>query len=148
MRSGLRGVWKAVTLPPAESRRPEAPARFRMGLIERLGFNRLLPLSVRIIIRNLERNSAKAILTTFAIAMSVSLVVVVVYFYDAVDLIMDLQFNNVYREDANVVFNEPRPASTRYDVASLPRVLRVEAYRTVPARLRFEHRSGSGVKAC
>lgn len=137
----VRGVQKAVSLPPADAMRPESPARFHTGLIERLDLQRLLPLSVRIIIRNIERSLIKASLTTFAISMSVSLVVVGFYFYDAVDLIMDLQFNNVYREDANVVFNEPRPAGTRYDMASLPGVLRVEAYRTVPARLRFEHRS-------
>ncbi len=137
----IRAVQKTVSLPPADAMRPESPARFHTGLIERLGLQRLLPLSVRMIIRNIERNVVKALLTTFAIAMSVSLVVVGFYFYDAVDLILDLQFNNVYREDANVVFNEPRPASTRYDVASLPGVLRVEAYRTVPVRLRFEHRS-------
>jgi putative ABC transport system permease protein len=137
----IRAVHKAVKLPPAESMRPESPARFRPGLIERLGLGRLLPLSVRVIIRNLERNPAKALLTSFAIAMSVSLIVVGFYFYDAVELIMDLQFNNVYREDANVVFNEPRPARARFDVASLPGVMRVEAYRTVAARLRFEHRS-------
>lgn len=137
----IRGVQKAVSLPPADAMRPESPARFRPGLIERLGLRGLLPLSVRIIIRNIERNVVKALLTTFAIAMSVSLVVVGFYLYDAVDLIMDLQFNNVYREDANVVFYEPRPANTRYEVASLPGVIRVEAYRTVPARLRFEHRS-------
>ncbi len=136
----IRAVRKAVMLPPAESMRPEAPARFRTGMIERLGFNRMLPLSVRIIIRNLERNLAKAILTTLAIALSVSLVVVGFYFYDAVDVILDLQFNNVYREDANVIFNEPRPASTRFEALSLPGVTRVEGYRVVPARLRYEHR--------
>jgi putative ABC transport system permease protein len=137
----IRAVQKAVTLPPAEAMRPESPARYRPGLIERLGFQRLLPLSIRIILRNIERNVVKALLTTLAIAISVSLVVVGFYFYDAVDQIMDLQFNNVYREDANVVFNEPRPASTRFNAASLPGVMRVEAYRTVPARLRFGHRS-------
>jgi putative ABC transport system permease protein len=137
----IRAVQKAVTLPPAESMRPESPARFRTGLIERFGFGRLLPLSIRIIVRNLERNPFKAILTTFAVAMSVALVVVGFYFYDAVDVILDLQFNNVYREDANVIFNEPRPARTRYEALSLPGVIRVEAYRVVPARLRFEHRS-------
>lgn len=136
----IRAVEKAVTLPPAESMRPEAPARFRAGLVERLGFQRLLPLSVRIIIRNLERNSAKAILTTLAIAMSVSLVVVGFYFYDAIDVILDLQFNNVYREDASVTFNEPRPAGARFEALSFPGVTRVEAYRVVPARLRYEHR--------
>ncbi|HET9533225.1 MAG TPA: ABC transporter permease, partial [Blastocatellia bacterium] len=137
----IRAVQKAVKLPPAEAMRPESPARFRPGMIERMGLQRLVPLSVRIIIRNIERNLLKAALTTLAIAMSVSLVVVGFYFYDALDLIMDLQFNNVYREDVNVVFNEPRPAAARFAAARLPGVMRVEAYRTTPARLRFGHRS-------
>jgi putative ABC transport system permease protein len=135
----IRAVRKAVALPPAEAMRPEAPARFRRGLIERLRLQRLLPPQARIIVRNIERNSWKAFLMTSAISVSVSLVVVGFYFYDAVDQILDLQFNNVMREDANVVFNEPRPASTRFELRSLPGVLYVEPYRTVPVRLRFEH---------
>ncbi|HKX26396.1 MAG TPA: FtsX-like permease family protein, partial [Blastocatellia bacterium] len=47
----------------------------------------------------------------------------------------------VYREDVSIVFTDPRPASVRYDVAHLTGVLRVEAHRYVPARLRFGHRS-------
>lgn len=137
---GFRAVQRAIALPPAEAMRPESPARFRPGFVERIGFQRLLPISVRIIIRNLERNPVKALLTAFAIAMSVSLLVVGFYFYDAIDLIIDLQFNHVYREDANVVFNEPRPSRARFDALHLPGVMRVEPYRFVPARLRFEHR--------
>jgi putative ABC transport system permease protein len=137
----LRAVRRAVALPPAEAMRPEPPARFRAGFIERLGFQRLLSISVRVIIRNLERNPVKAALTAFGIAMSVSLLVVGFYFFDAVDLIIDLQFNQVFREDANVVFNEPRPSRARFDAMNLPGVMRVEAYRATPARVRFEHRS-------
>lgn len=135
-----RAVRRAVALPPAEAMRPEPPARYHTGWVERLRFLRLLPISTRIILRNLERNPVKAMLTTIAIAMSVSLLVVGFYFYDAIDIIIDLQFNRVYREDANVVFNEPRPARARFDAMGLPGVMRVEGYRFVAARLRFEHR--------
>jgi putative ABC transport system permease protein len=137
----VSAVRSAVALPPAESMRPEAPAQFRRGLVERLGFERLLPLSVRIIVRNLERNAIKAVLTTLAIAASVSLLVVGFFLVDAVDRIIDLQFNTVLREDADVVFTEPRPAAARFDALNLPGVLRVEPYRTVPARLCFGYRS-------
>jgi putative ABC transport system permease protein len=137
----MRAVQRAVSLPPAEAMRPETPARFSVSLIERIGMRIFLPLSVRMIIRNLARNSVKAVLTSFGIALAVSLLIVSFYFYDAIDQIIAIQFNAVSREDANVIFNEPRPARTRYDMLNLPGVMRVEGYRTVPARLRFAHRT-------
>ena len=137
----LRAVGKAVALPPAEAMRPEPPARFQTGMIERLGFQRLLPLSVRIIVRNLERNPVKAVLSAFGIALSVSLVIVGFYFFDAIDQIITVQFRFKFHHDISVVFNEPRSARARQDLASLPGVMRVEAYRTLPVRLRSGHYS-------
>src|SRR6266508_2355744 len=84
----LAAVWRAVSLPPAEAMRPEPPARFRAGFIERFGLNHFLSPAARIIVRNLAT----------------------------------------------------RPASVRYDITHLPGVMRVEAHRYVPARLRFGHR--------
>jgi putative ABC transport system permease protein len=40
-----------------------------------------------------------------------------------------------------IVFNEPRPSRTRYEIANLPGVIDAEPFRIVPARLRFEHRT-------
>src|SRR5262245_25234095 len=44
----LAAVWRAVSLPPAEAMRPEPPARFRAGFIERLGLKHFLSPAVRI----------------------------------------------------------------------------------------------------
>lgn len=137
----LSAVNKAVSLPPAEAMRPEAPASFSASLLERLGLQRFLPLSIRIIVRNLERNLVKAVLTIFGISLSVALLIVGFYFFDAIDQIIQIQFKTVFREDATVFFNEPRPARTRYEIMSLPGVMKSEPYRIVPARLRNGHRS-------
>ena len=138
----LAAVKRAVSLPPAEAMRPEPPARFRAGVIERLGFHRLVSTSVRIILRNLERRPAKAILSVTGIALAIGLLVVGFFLYfDTIERIIEVQFNQVQREDISVVFHEPRPASVKYELAHLPGVVRVEPFRTVPARLRFEHRS-------
>jgi putative ABC transport system permease protein len=135
-------VWRAVSLPPAEAMRPEPPARFRAGFIERLGLKHFLSPTVRIIVRNLARRPVKAFLNTLGISLSVALLVTGFYLYqDAISRVVDVMFRTVYREDVSVVFNEPRPASVRYDVARLPGVMRVEAHRYVPARLRFGHRT-------
>ncbi|QQS49491.1 MAG: FtsX-like permease family protein [Acidobacteriota bacterium] len=135
----LRAVDQAVALPPAEAMRPEAPARYRASLPERLGLRHFLPLSIRIIIRNLERNLTKAVLTILGIALSVSLLIVGFYFFDAIDQIILIQFKTVNREDANVIFNEPRPARTKFEMQSMPGVMKVEPYRMVPVRLRNGH---------
>ncbi|HEX6044519.1 MAG TPA: FtsX-like permease family protein [Pyrinomonadaceae bacterium] len=138
----LAAVRRAVGLPPAEAMRPEPPAQFRAGLIERMGFHKIVSPSVRIILRNLERRPTKAMFSIFGIALAVALLVVGFFLYfDTIQRIIEVQFNEVQREDVSVAFNEPRSSSVVYDLARLPGVIRVESYRAVPARLRFQHRS-------
>lgn len=138
----LGAVRRAISLPPAEAMRPEPPARFRTNFIERMGLHQLMPTSLRIIFRNLERRPVKAMLSIFGIALAAALLVVGFFLYfDTVQRIIDVQFNEVQREDVAVVFHEPRPAEVKYSLADLPGVMRVEPYRTVPVRLRFQHRS-------
>lgn len=136
----IAAVWRAVKLPPAEAMRPEPPARFRTGFIERIGLAYFLSPATRIIVRNLARRPVKALLTTFGISLSVSLLVTGFFlYYDAIERVIDVMFGAMYREDVSVVFNEPRPSSVRSDITNLPGVIRAEAQRYVPVRLRFGH---------
>ena len=138
----LGAVRRAISLPPAEAMRPEMPAGFRAGLIERLRIHQLVPTSVRIILRNLERRPFKAMLSIVGTALATALLVVGFFLYfDTVQRIIDVQFNQVQREDISVVFHEARPAAVKYDLASLLGVITVETYRAVPARLHFSHRT-------
>jgi putative ABC transport system permease protein len=134
-------VGRAVALPPAEAMRPEAPASFRPTFIERLGFQRLLSPTGRMLLRNLARQPVKAFLSTLGIALAIAMLVTGRYLSDAVERLIAVQFYHVQRDDVTVVFNEPRPARTRYEVAHLPGVIESEPFRSVAARLRFEHRS-------
>ena len=138
------GAWNAVSravrLPPAEAMRPEAPARFRPGWIERAGFQRWLGIAQRMIIRNLERRPWKAVLTVIGIAFAVAILVVGRYGIDALDYIIDVEFRMAQRADVTVDFAEPLTASARHALARLPGVNAVEPFRWVPVRLRHEHR--------
>lgn len=134
-------VRRAVQLPPAEAMRPEAPPQFRPTLVERWGLQRFFSPSIRIIVRNLERKPIQAGLSILGIALSVAILVLGRYFTDAMDYMIDVQFRQVQREDITLVFNESRPARTRYALNHLPGVMQAEVFRSVPARLRFEHRS-------
>lgn len=137
----LAAVRRAVALPPAEAMRPESPARFHPTLLERLGLQAFLSPVGRIIVRNLERKPMQALLSILGIALAVAMLVSGGYGQDATQSIIDFQFYTVQRDDVTVVFNEPRSARVRYEVANLPGVLVAEPFRSVAARLRFEHRT-------
>jgi putative ABC transport system permease protein len=130
----------AVSLPPAEAMRPEPPVSFRPTFIEQIGLQRLLTPVGRMILRSIERRPIRAVLSTLGIALAVSTLVAGGFLNDAIDRILTVQFYNVQRQDMTIIFNEARPARTRYEVAHLPGVLTFEPFRSVPVRLRFEHR--------
>jgi putative ABC transport system permease protein len=139
---GAIGALRSVMgLPPAEAMRPEAPARFRPGFVERVGLQKFISISGRIILRNLERRPWKAALATLGLGFAGAILVVGFYFYDAINYLIRVQFETAARENVTVTLNEPHGSAARYAVERLPGVLRVEAFRAVPARLRFEHRS-------
>jgi putative ABC transport system permease protein len=135
--SALRSV---VALPPAEAMQPEAPSRFRPGIIERLGLLAYFSLVLRMMVRHLERRPWKAALSTFGLALASALLVVGLFIYDGITYLVQVEFETAARDDVSVVFNEPLGASARYALLNLPGVLRVEPFRAVPARLRFENR--------
>ncbi len=135
----LGAVRRVLALAPAEAMRPEPPARFRAGVLERSGLGPRLPAAVRMIWRNVARQPGRAGLTILGLALAVSILVVGRYFVDAVQFMAELQFRTVQREDLTVAFHEPLPSRARHDLAALPGVLRVEPFRVVPARLRFAH---------
>ncbi len=137
----MLAVRNAVALAPAEAMRPAPPDRFRAGFIERLGLRALLSPASRMILRNLERRRWKAILSALGVALAVAMLVVGRFAIDSVHRIVNVQFENVQREDVMLTFQEPRPERVRHTLAQLPGVLRVEPFREVPARLRLGYRS-------
>ncbi len=137
----IAAVRRAVALAPAEAMRPEPPATFRPGFLERAGLRDLLSPASRMIVRNLDRRRWRALFSAIAVALSFAIVVAGRYSIDAVNQLVSIQFRMAQREDITVVFQEPRPAHVRYELAQLAGVLKVEPYREVPARLRLGHRS-------
>ncbi len=137
----LGAVRQAVSLPPAEAMRPEPPSRFRAGFLERLRLNRALPPAARMIVRNLARRPIRFALSVLGVSLAVGILVLGRYFWDMVEVALDLQFRVVERQDTTVGFTDPRSARAAFELAGLPGVLRSEPYRVVPVRLRREHRS-------
>lgn len=132
---------RAAALAPAEAMRPEAPAAFHPTPLDRLAAALRWRASIRMILRNLTRRPWKAALSAVGVGLAIGLMVVGRFTMDAASKLMSVQFGQVQRDDATVLFTELRGAEAVLDAARLPGVVQAEAFRAVPARLRFEHRS-------
>lgn len=137
----LSAVQAAVGLPPAEAMRLPPPAGFRPGALERLGLHTLLSPAWRMIVRNLTRRRWKAMLSITGIACAGAMLVIGGFFLDAINHLMRVQFEVIQREDLTVVFTETRGRDGLYEIRRMPGVWQAEAFRSVPVRLRFQHRS-------
>ena len=134
-------VRRAVSLPPAEAMRPEPPASYKPSLIERMGLTRWLSQPARMVMRNLQRRPARALASIVGIAFAVAMLIVGLFFLDAIDELMYVQFNVTQRQDVTVTFVEPASSSALFEVGRLPGVVYAESMRSVPVRLRHDHRS-------
>lgn len=134
-------IRRAVDLPPAEAMRPEAPARYRVSLVERLGLRRLLSQAGRMIVRGLERRPVNSGLSVVGIGFASALLMVSSFFSDSVNHMIYVQYNLVQREDASVTFLEPTSRRALFELQSLPGVLRGEPFRQAGVILRSQHRS-------
>jgi putative ABC transport system permease protein len=134
--AGVGAARRAAAIPPADAMRPPAPASFRRGLLDSSAVARFVPLTARMVIRNLERRPMRALLSVAAIAMAVAIVIVGIFSVDAVHYLTDVQFNAAQRQDISVVFKEVRSRRALHELSHLPGVLRAEPVRVVPVRLR------------
>lgn len=136
----LGAVRKAVQLPPAEAMRPDSPVLYKPGIFDRESLRKKIPVSLRIIVRNLERRPWKAALSVLMTSLSVAILIAGRYTYDSLDRMIQVEFTRKHREDVTVIFNNPMPPSVRYTIASLDGVLEHEYYREEPVKMRFGHR--------
>jgi putative ABC transport system permease protein len=128
-------VRRAVRLPPAEAMRPEAPAVYRAGLVERLGLQRVVPAAERIVLRNVERRPLRAVLSVTGIALATAIVMTGWFMFDVLGVMKQIQFELVQRHDVMVVFDVPRSASAAWELTRIEGVRKVEPFRAAPVRL-------------
>ena len=137
----LHAIRRAVALPPAVAMRPAPPVLYRETLVERLGLKRWFSQPTRMIVRQLQRRPAKALLTVVGVAAASMILVLGQFSSDAIDYIIRIQFDLAQREDLTVMFTDPVSRQALHEVEGLRGVTYAEAFRTVPVRLRNGHRT-------
>lgn len=131
----LGAVAAAIRLPPAEAMRPVPPARYAPTIVERLGLEHLFSQTSRMILRQLQRRPWKSALSSLGIGLGTAVMIVGSFGADALDYLIDFQFQLSQRDDVMVTFFEPLAATVRPDLQRLPGVLQVETFRSLPVRL-------------
>jgi putative ABC transport system permease protein len=132
----LGAVRRALALPPAEAMKPESPANFRPGLLDRIGLPGKVPLVARTISRNIQRRPARAMLAVLGLALAVALTLSGRFMFDAIEFLRRLEFYDVWRQDLSVGFEQQLAPSVRWELGRLPGVYHVELGRDLPVRLR------------
>jgi putative ABC transport system permease protein len=135
-----RAARSAASLPPAQAMRPPSPARYRPLLLERLGFAAPRSPSVRMILRNLERQPFRTAASSVGIALASAVLVAGMYPFNAIDRLMDVQFRQAQREELTLGFNSPLSSAVRHSLAAVDGVRRVELTRSTLVRVSIDSR--------
>ena len=137
----VTALQKVVDTPPAVAMRPAAPLHFGHSWLERiLSSGRLRPSNL-MVLRSLAGRPLRATLTTMGIAFAVPMVVLGLFWRDAIDRMIEIQFTRVERGNVMITFPHPLDRRIITDLAREPGVLVAEGERIVPVRLRAGHRT-------
>ena len=139
----LNTLRATVRLSPAEAMQPPAPGHYRRTLLERMGVTRIAT-PLRMILRNIERRPWRSGLSVVGIAASLALVVMGNYLRDAMEVIIDKQFNQAMRLDVTVWTFEPVSDTALAELRHLPGATAVESVRLVPVTLINGHHRQRG----
>jgi putative ABC transport system permease protein len=137
----LHSLWKAAKQPPAEAMRPEAPAQYRVSVIEKTGIGRWLSQPSRIILRNIERKPIRTFLSIIGIAAACATMISSGFFKDSVDFMVKTQYVFSQKEDMTITFVEPTSYKAIYELKETQGINNGEGYRAVPVKFIFGHRS-------
>jgi putative ABC transport system permease protein len=139
--AAFAAVRRIVRLTPAEAMRPPAPPRYQHSWVEQLWVLQHLSAQGRMVLRNMVRRPWRTVLTIVGIALAVPILVLALFWQDALEYMIAVQFFAIERGDVTVTFTDPVSKRAQGEIARLPGVLRTEGVRVVPVRLRAGHRS-------
>lgn len=137
----VTALQEVVGLAPAVAMRPAAPLGFRRSWIEAVLPGKAVTARSMMMLRNMAGRPFRSVLTVAGIAFAVPMMVLGVFWRDAIDEMVELQFHLVERSNTSITFPHPMDRAIIRDLMRLPGVLAVEGQRIVPVRLRSGHHS-------
>jgi putative ABC transport system permease protein len=139
--AAFAAVRRIARLPPAEAMRPAVPRFVRYRWLDGAGLLRRVPARALMVLRPMLARPWRSLLTVAALASALPIIVLGLFWRDAIDSIVDVAFGLADRGTFVVVFTDPVEQRVLLELARMPGVLKAEGYRGVPARLRAGARS-------
>lgn len=137
----LAAVRAVIRLAPAEAMRPPTPPAYRHALLERIGLVRDLTPATSMLVRVISSRPLRFVATAIAVACATAIVILGLFWSDALDHMTTVQFRLAERGSATAVFNRPLHARVVRELGALDGVEQVEGHRSVPVTLRARQRS-------
>jgi putative ABC transport system permease protein len=132
----LTSLQEVIGLAPAVAMRPAAPLSFRRSWIEAVAPGKAITARWMMMLRNMAGRPFRSVLTVIGVAFAAPMMVLGIFWRDAIDQMVDLQFHLVERGNTSITFPHPIDRAIIRDLARLPGVMAVEGQRVVPVRLR------------
>ncbi|MCZ8163770.1 MAG: FtsX-like permease family protein [Beijerinckiaceae bacterium] len=134
-----RSVTRIVLLPAMVAMRP-APPQFRAAALpDWLGL--VWSTRSRMALRGIIGRPVRSALSMIGVGLAMPLIVLGLFWFDALDYMIDMTFERIQRGDVYVGLTEARSASALEEFRRLEGVMIAEGQRIVPVILRSEHRT-------
>lgn len=132
----LTSLGTILKLQPAEAMRMPAPRAYRQTLLDRVVWKGCVSTQNLLILRAIFGRPLRAAFITLGMALSLSLILLSIFWQDALDYMIDTQFAAAERQDAIVTFDEAISSRAIGEISHFPGVVAAEGYRSVPVLLR------------
>jgi putative ABC transport system permease protein len=136
MLGAARAALMAARLAPAVAMQPPAPPMFRRTLVDRLMTALKLRQTTIMVLRSVIRWPIRSFLTATGLGAATASIIAAGFMNGSLNHIIDLAFNQSYRNDAMILFSRDVPRSAVSEVARLPGVIQVEPQQFHGATLR------------
>lgn len=137
----LWAIGRGIRLPPAVAMRPESPGAYQLTRLERIGLQRFLGPSGRMVLRQLERHPWRTTTSIVGISLSLAVLILGSFGLDAIDYMLEAEFRIAQRQDLTVSFTELTSGRALLDVRHLPGVRECEPFRSLAVRVKSGYRS-------
>ncbi|WP_133141325.1 ABC transporter permease [Legionella moravica] len=137
----LRSIHQVVNLAPAVAMRPPAPPIYRTLRLEQIGFISRCSASAKMFYRHTFRHLLRTVITSVGIALAMSIVILGLFWQDAINYLIKIQFLMSQKNDATVSFTQQVQDNVLIELKHIKGILNSEGYRLSPALLSHQNYS-------
>lgn len=134
----LHSLHAAAHLPPAVAMRPPPPPVYKRTLLETMLQKVITDQPSRMIMRHIVRWPLRSVMTIFAIAGAMAVLVAPLAMLSSSERMVEVHFFEAERQDMTIAFGRTPSDFAVMDMKQLPGVLNAEPFRNVAARLEFD----------